>query len=134
MPGARQAMITTNGHRTEINPESRALTLAVMARVQEEGLPLAVNDCSMQSKFRQLRGRRRSLSPLVKASYEKLVADQVLESYCFYWDENESRFCHPDSIAETRRKYPDYQVVRLVRRAPLSLQDNEKWIAFEKLK
>ena len=133
MPGVRQGIVTVDGHRTAINPQSRALTLAVMARVQERGLPLAVNDCSMQSKFRQLRGRRRNLSPLVKAPHEKLVADQVLESYCLYLNEDDIRFCHPDSIREMWRQYPQYQVVRLVRRAPLSLNEGENWIAFEKL-
>jgi len=70
MPGARRAIVTADGHRSEINPDSRALTLAVMQRVCDEGLPLSVNDCSLQSKIRQLRGRRKSLAPLVKASHE----------------------------------------------------------------
>jgi hypothetical protein len=132
MSGARQAIITADGHRTEINPESRALTLAVMKRVQDENLPLSVNDCSMQSKIRQLRGRRRSLAPLVKAPHERLVDDQVYESYCAYRGE-EVYFFHPDSIHEMRQRYPDYQFVRLARTAPLSLSDRGRWIAFEKL-
>jgi pyruvate formate-lyase activating enzyme-like uncharacterized protein len=133
MPGARQAIITADGHRTEINPESRALTLAVMKRVQDEGLPLSVNDCSMQSKIRQLRGRRRSLAPLVKAPHERLVDDQVYESYCAYRDGGEFHFLHPDSLTEMRQRYPDYQFVRLARTAPLSLNDRGRWIAFEEL-
>jgi len=134
MPGARRAIITADGHRTEINPESRALTLAVMSKVQDEGLSLSVNDCSMQSKIRQLRGRRRSLASLVKAPHERLVEDQVYESYCAYrGEEEEVHFFHPNSIRETRRRYPDYQFVRLVRTAPLSVKDSGRWIAFEEL-
>ena len=133
MPGARRAIITADGHRSEVNPESRDLTLAVMKRVQDENLPLLVNDCSMQSKIRQLRGRRRSLAPLVKAPHEMLVEDQVYESYCAYRGEEEVVFFHPDSLREMRQRYPDHQFVRLVRTAPLSLNDRGRWIAFEEL-
>jgi pyruvate formate-lyase activating enzyme-like uncharacterized protein len=133
MAGARRAVVTADGHRTEINPESRALTLAVMAKVQEEGLPLSVNDCSLQSKLRQLRGRRRSLAPLVKAPHERLVDGRVYESYCAYRGADEVHFFHPDFIREMRQKYPGYQFVRLVRTAPLSWMDNGRWITFEKL-
>ena len=132
LAGARQAIVTPDGHRTEINPESRALTLAVMVKVQEEGLPLSVNDCSLQSKLRQLRGRRRSLAPLVKAPYERLVEGRVYESFCAYRAE-EVHFFHPDSIQEMRYKYPDHQFVRLVRTAPLSLKDSGRWVVFEEL-
>jgi pyruvate formate-lyase activating enzyme-like uncharacterized protein len=132
MAGARRAIVTEDGHRTEINPESRALTLAVMVKVHEEGLPLSVNDCSMQSKIRQLRGRRRSLAPLVKAPYERLVEDRVYESYCAYRGD-EAHFFHPDALHEARQKHPAFQFVRLVRTAPLSLQDSGRWIAFERL-
>ena len=133
MAGARRTVITADGHRTEINPKSRALTLAVMRRVQDEDLPLSVNDCSLQSKIRQLRGRRRSLAPLVKAPHERLVEDRVYESYCVYRDEEEVQFCHPDCLEEMRQTYPHHQFVRLVRTAPLSLQDSGRWITFEKL-
>ena len=131
MAGARRAVVTADGHRTKINPESRALTLTVMERVQEEGLPLSVNDCSLQSKLRQLRGRRRSLASLVKAAHEKLVEGRVYESFCAYQDED-VHFFHPDSIGEMRQQYPNHQFVRLARTAPLSLKDKGRWIVFEK--
>jgi pyruvate formate-lyase activating enzyme-like uncharacterized protein len=133
MPGARRAIITADGHRTEFNPESRDLTLALMKRVLDESLPLSVNDCSMQSKIRQLRGRRRSLAPLVKAPHERLVDDRLYESCCAYRGEEELHFFHPDSLSEMRQRYPDYQFVRLARTAPLSLNDRGRWIAFEEL-
>lgn len=135
MAGARLAVVTADGHRTAIDPHSRALTLAVMKRVQDEDLPLSVNDCSLQSKIRQLRGRRRSLAPLVKQPYERLVDGQVYESYCVYggWGDQEVHFFHPDSLGEMRQRYPDHQFIRLVRTAPLSLQDSGQWIAFEML-
>lgn len=133
MTGARRAIVTRDGHHSQINPESRALTLAVMKKVQDEGLPLSVNDCSLQSKIRQLRGRRRSLAPLVKAPHEKLVGDETYESCCAYRGEGEIQFFHPDSLPEMRRRYPDYRFVRLVRTASLSLQDRGRWVVFETL-
>jgi hypothetical protein len=132
LPGVRRSIVTADGHRSEISPHSRALTLAVMQCVVDEGLPLAVNDCSLQSKIRQLRGRRQSLVPLVKASHERLVGGEVYESYCAYRGE-EVRFFHPDSLHEMCRRHPDYQFVRLVRTAPLSLIDSGRWVAFEEL-
>lgn len=133
MPGARQPIVTADGHWSEINPGSRSLTLDVMRRVQDEGLPLAVNDCSLQSKIRQLRGRRRSLVPLVKEPHEKLIGAEVYESYCAYRGGAEVHFFHPDVLDEMRRRYPNREFVRLVRTAPLSIRDPGKWIAFEPL-
>ncbi len=132
MAGARRAIVTVDGHYSEINPESRALTLAAMKKVQDDDLPMSVNDCSLQSKIRQLRGRRRSVLPLVKAPYERLVEDEALESYCAYRGE-EARFFHPDSLSDMRQRYPGYQFVRLARTAPLSVQDGGRWISFERV-
>jgi pyruvate formate-lyase activating enzyme-like uncharacterized protein len=133
MGGARRPFVTADGHRAAIHPDSRTLTLAVMQRVQEEGLPLAVNDCSLQSKIRQLRGRRRCLAPLMKEPHEKLVGGNVYESYCVYGDGVQARTFHPDALDEMRHRYPDHQFVRLVRTAPLSIRDPGKWISFELL-
>ena len=146
MPGPRQDVVTADGHRSAVHPRSRALTLAVMERVQEKGLPLAVNDCSLQSKLRQVRGRRRNLAPLVSAPYEKLIADQAYESCCAYLRRSrlqavrppdtagqEVHFFHPDALEAMRQRYPGHAFVRLVRTAPLSLQDRGRWIVFEKL-
>ena len=132
LPGPRQKVVTADGHPTEVHPESRALTLAVMKHVQAEGLPLAVNDCSLQSKLRQLRGRRRSLAPLVLAPYERLVGDQACECACA-WRGEEVHLFHPDALGSMRRQYPDYDFARLARTAPLSLHDRGRWIVFERL-
>ncbi len=132
MPGLRCAILLKDGHRTDVNPESRFLTLTVMKKVQGDNLPLSVNDCSMQSKIRQLRGRRRSLAPFLKETYEKLQ-DEVYECYCAYRNQEDYFFLHPDSIHQTRRIHPDYRYVRLARTAPLSLSDKGHWTAFEHL-
>ncbi|MBN1201615.1 MAG: 4Fe-4S cluster-binding domain-containing protein [Anaerolineae bacterium] len=131
LSGPRQTVITPDGHRTAIHPDSRALTLAVMRRVQAERLPLSVNDCSMQSKFRQLRGRRRCLAPLMRAPHEQ-HSDTVYESCCAFWGDD-VRFFHPDALADRRREFPDHRFVKLTRIAPLSVFDDPLWIAFEEL-
>lgn len=130
LPGPRRLVVTEDGHTTETDPESRALTLAVMAKVNEEKLPIAVNDCSMQSKLRQVRGRRRSLRPLTQAPYEKAVGDQGLETICLC-NEEQLVFCHPD--ASLPEEVLNYRVFRLIRNAPLSRAEPNQWIAVEEL-
>ena len=131
MPGPRWPFVTEDGHRSAINPESRSLTLAVMQRVQQDRLPLSVNDCSLQSKLRQLRGRRRNLAPLVREPHENLIEDQAYESYCAFQGKDEVHFFHPDARDEMRQRYPQHRYARLVRTAPLSIHDPGRWIVFE---
>lgn len=128
LPGPRQEFITADGHRSAVHPGSRPLTLEVMHHIH-----LAVNDCSLQSKLRQLRGRRASLASLVQAPYEKPVDGQGYESCCAYRDEEDYFFFSPDPLAEVRRHFPHHRFVRLVRTAPLSVRDPGRWIAFEEL-
>lgn len=130
MPGARQDIVTPDGHRSAIHPGSRDLILAVMLRVQDEGLPLAVNDCSLQSKMRQLRGRRRCLAPLTGEPHETLVDGWLLESYCAYKD-GDLLFFSRDSLAEMQDRCSGYRFARLARTAPLSAGDPGRWVVFE---
>jgi hypothetical protein len=69
----------------------------------------------------------------MKEPHEKLVGGSVYESYCVYGDGIQARTFHPDALDEMRRRYADGQFVRLVRTAPLSIHDPEKWISFEPL-
>jgi pyruvate formate-lyase activating enzyme-like uncharacterized protein len=131
MTGKRQIVSLPDGHRSWIDPESRDLTLAVMKKVADENLPLMVNDCSLQSKLLQMRGRRRSLSPLSREPYERLESDETLVSFCVYQDENECHFIHPERLPEMRVRFPGQRVVRLVREAPLSLHGRKRWLAME---
>lgn len=131
MPGARQAICLEDGHRAEINPDSRLVTLAVMEAVGEKKLPLSVNDCSLQGKLRQVRGRRQSLMPLTKRPAEQLAEGETFVSYFAYRNEWEYCFCHPDSAPEFRALHPDYKMVRVTRIAPLSLNGVEQWISCE---
>lgn len=130
LSGARQDVVTHDGHHGAVHPESRALTLTVMRYVQESGLPLSVNDCSLQNKLRQLRGRRRSLAPVARSPYERLYRDEFLESCCV-WQGEQVRFFHPDALDDMRRRYPGHRFVHLVRTVPLSLQEEGRWIDFQ---
>ena len=131
LAGPRREVIADDGHRTAIDPRSRLLTLAVMRRVQEQALPLAVNDCSLQSKLRQVRGRRRSLAPLVQAPHERLLADEVLESYCAYRSPEDYHFLHPDELVGASRRWVGYRLMRLARTAPLAAGDPGRWLVCE---
>lgn len=133
LQGARQLLVTEDGHRTEFNPHSRSLTAAVIRRVLELGLPLAVNDCSMQSKLRQVRGRRRSLAPLTLHAHERLVAGPYFESCFAALNSEQGWFFHPDAFNEIILHYPTARLFRLVRRAPLILNGFEDWVVWEEV-
>lgn len=134
MPGRRVSVMTEDGHVTAIAPDSRRLTLRVIRQVQELALPLAVNDCSLQSKLLQLRGRRRCIAPLLLAPYEKLIAGYLYESGCAYKEGGEMQFFHPDALTEAKQAYPGYHFIRLARLAPLSLDDFGQWVVFEEFR
>lgn len=129
LPG--RPVTTTDLHATAIDPASRRLTLEVMAKVAREALTLSVNDCSLQSKLRQVRGRRRCLAPLTKAPYEVAVGDDIFETICAFVDDVSCQFVHPHLAGQMRARNPEFSFVRLARTAPLSLADPGKWIAFE---
>ncbi len=131
LPGPRRDFVTPDGHRGSISRDSRALTFEVMRRVQDDELGISVNDCSLQSKLRQLRGRRRSLAPVVQSEHEKFLDEGLLESCCAFRDARDYFLFHPDTLAEVRRKHPGHTIVRLARTAPLSIRDPGKWVRCE---
>ena len=130
MAGERLEFIAPDGHVAMFNPESRELTLAVLARVAEQGLPLAVNDCSMQSKMRQLRGRRRNIYRVLRPETEKLVDDREYETICAFTAQD-GLFIHPDDYPQAHSHLPGYRFARLRRLAPLALQAQPQWISCE---
>jgi hypothetical protein len=132
LPGPRHPIVTPDGHQSALHPGSRALTLEVMQRVQELGLPLSVNDCSLQSKLRQLRGRRRCLEPLVRAAHEEQVGE-TFQSCAACQGAEEVLFFGPRQHEEMRRAHPGRRFFRLTRTAPLSIHDRGRWIGFERL-
>lgn len=136
LPGPRTAMRTPDGHFTEFHPLSRPLVLRVMQQIQAQGLPLAVNDCSMQNKLRQVRGRRALMGRLAHnqpGSTEKLGPDGLLESICALGDQEQAVFIHPDDFEEARDDYPGWRFARLWRVPPLSVFTSSPWQRYEEI-
>ena len=129
LSGDFKTLTLEDGHQTDFCYQSRLLTLNVMKTVLAKKIPISVNDCSSQSKIRQLRGRRRSLSPLVKKPYEKMIADNFLERICVIKNKDDYQFIHPDLVSDMKGKKPHYRFVKIIRSAPLSIYDKEKWIS-----
>ncbi len=121
---------TPDGHATAIHQGSRPLVLKVMQAVHAAGLPLAVNDCSMQNKLRQVRGRRALLARAIEGlpgSYEKIGADGYLHSLCAYDADGETVFLHPDRLEQVREEYPGFHIIELRRMPPLSMDEQPRW-------
>ena len=131
MSGERQEICLADGHTSALHPGSREMILEIIQRVQQEGLPLNVNHCSLPNKLHQIRGRRSSLLPLTKAKEEKLVGGESLESFCLFNEQGQLLKVHPDDLPEARTCYPGLRCARLVRTAPLGLRDPGRWVRFE---
>jgi len=134
MEGQRQSIRTGAGHLVSFNPASRRLTLSVMQKAREKGYPLSVNDCSLQSKIRQVHGTRKALTPLLLGEHEKFVGYEVYETCCAFRDKNDVHFFHPDSMPEMRSHFSkDYRFYKLARTAPVSIKDKGRWVSFEEI-
>jgi len=133
LKGKRIPFVTLDGHFTEVAPVSRFLTLAVMKFVSNERLPLSVNDCSMQSKLRQLRGRKRSLIPLTKQHYELACADGTYLTTYVSLEGEEGFFVHPDLYGENRSTMTGGRAYNVKRSQPLSLTDPGRWLSVEEI-
>jgi pyruvate formate-lyase activating enzyme-like uncharacterized protein len=135
MEGERKTIRTGAGHLVTYNPHSRKLTLSVMQKVLESEIPLSVNDCSLQSKIRQVHGIRNALAPLMLKEHEKYVDCEVYETCIAFRDENDYNFFHPDSVPEIRSRFPnDYKFFKLARTAPVSVTDRGRWVSFEEIR
>jgi uncharacterized protein len=136
LPGPRVEVRTPDGHVTAIHPHSRALTLRVMQAVQAQGLPLAVNDCSLHNKLRQVRGRRALVGRLLErlpGATETLGADGSLHTLCGFSVMGEVRFFHPHSLAAARAAHPTWRFAHLRRLPPLSPRAQTPWEFLEEL-
>ncbi len=130
MGGARVACVMPDGHRCSVNPGSSELVRTVLRRVATDNLPLAVNDCSLRNKARQMRGRRRLLAPFVLQPHERLREDGLAESICLF-SADRVEFVHPASLDEPRRLRTGWQQARLRRQLPLDIEHHGEWVYFE---
>jgi pyruvate formate-lyase activating enzyme-like uncharacterized protein len=131
LPGAFEELRLEDGHQTGYHPASRALVASVMTKVQQESIPLSVNDCSLRNKLRQVRGRRRNIASLIGQPFEKLLDDTFLESVCAFRSPSDFRFVHPDHVIPFWAE--GYRFLRLVRTCPLAVKDPGIWVAASSL-
>lgn len=123
-PGERIAYTLDDGHVTHINTASRGLIRDVTQRVYLDGLPLSVNACMLQTKIRQVRGRRRSLTPITQQPYERFDGTFFETIQIIQGDQR--AFIHPDQV--TTELAAQHDLHRLRRLAPMSVFQNTPWI------
>lgn len=133
LPGARRHCRMPDGHSCEVNPESAELVDEVFRRVEADKLGLAVNYCSLGSKIRQLRGRRRMLAPITLKPWEVLYGEDEAESFCFF-NSTTCRFAHPEVLASRSARSGCLGVARVRRLLPLAPRGPGQWTHFELLK
>jgi pyruvate formate-lyase activating enzyme-like uncharacterized protein len=136
LAGPRRGVCTPDGHRTEIHPTSRDLTFGVMQEVQRTGLSIAVNDCSMQNKLRQVRGRRMLIGRFLSQapdSSDCLDDAGLLATMCAFDEEGHHFFFRGEQLAEFRKYYPQYRFVKMWRVPPLSIFAPKTWLKFEEI-
>jgi len=117
MAGVRERRAMPDGHACEVDPGSAALIREVLARVSADGVPLAVNDCSLRSKAHQLRGRRAMLAPFTLQEHEVLRPDGLAESLVVLSEDG----------GQGRR------AARALRLLPLELGGRGRWVGFDLL-
>ncbi len=124
LPGPSEIFTMPDGHQAHLNGDSRHLIHTILCHVYENGLPLHVNACLIQTKVRQIRGRRRSLAAITQQPDE--LFDGTFFDTVRVFDGERWRFVHPDAV--TKQTAPDWQKQRLRRLAPLSLAEHELWM------
>jgi len=129
MPGAREKCRMPDGHACEFNPYSSDLVADVLSDIDSGSLTISVNYCSLASKARQLRGRRRMMAALTLQPYEQLCMDDEAESVC-YFNSTRCEFAHPDTLTDMERRAPWTGTAVVRRLLPLSATGPGQWTHF----
>lgn len=130
MVGARALCRMPDGHVCAFNPRSSELVADVLRDIESGGPTLAVNYCSLASKARQLRGRRRMMAAHTLQAYERLRADGEAESICYFSD-TRCEFAHPATQQDPNRHPAGFGVAFVRRLLPLTLKGRAQWTHFE---
>ena len=130
LEGDFMTLVLEDGHRTLIENQSRAAILEIIYAARQKAPNLSVNECSIQGKLGQIRGRRRNMARVLKKSFERLCDDGCLES-CFSW-RSESDFLFSKSFEEAPKGQEEapWHHIKLKRRPPLTLVGDSDWITF----
>jgi uncharacterized protein len=130
LAGPSRPFMMPDGHACRVASGSRELTAAIIAHVRDRALPLSVNDCSMQSKVRQMRGRLRLAATAARRSHERVTAVGLLESVAV-WRGSEVRLEHPDAVNVNALKQAGWQLVRLARSVGVRPDADSRWVRCE---
>jgi pyruvate formate-lyase activating enzyme-like uncharacterized protein len=130
MPGAREHCRMPDGHVCEFNPRSSDLVADVLRDIDSGGLALAVNYCSLASKARQLRGRRRMMAAYTLQAYEHLCEDGEAESICYFSD-TRYQFAHPATLADSKQRPAGFGAALVRRLLPLTPEGPGQWTHFK---
>ncbi|MCB8945651.1 MAG: radical SAM protein [Ardenticatenaceae bacterium] len=120
LAGHRHVYKLADGHVTHINADSRNLICEVMLYVQKMSFTFSVNACLLQTKIRQVRGRRRNLAPLTQQPFERF--DGTFFETIRVTEGDQYVFVHPDDVV-----WEEINMQRLQRAAPLSLFEETTW-------
>jgi uncharacterized protein len=117
LPGLTNVYRLADGHVTHINAQSRFLIRDVMVYSQKMSFSFSINACLLQTKIRQVRGRRRNLAVLTQQPFERF--DGTFFETIQIPKGDQFVYVHPDDITDIAQERSNMQ--RLRRRAPLSL-------------
>lgn len=123
-------LIMDDGHRTKIELNSRIAIATVIAKVHQLRIALSVNDCSMQNKVRQVKGRRMAMARLAGIRTEKLDQNGNLRCW-FAWRDGSSLdgvIYHPGAFAQADDLQWNYIECR--QRMPLVAGGRLTWTSF----
>jgi hypothetical protein len=118
LPGERVLRTLPDGHVAHMSVHSRDLIREVLLQTKAQGLHFSVNACLLQTKIRQIRGRRNSLRPFTQQPHESFDGTHF-HSVCVE-REGRTEYVHPEA---EERSFEGAQSVQHVRRlAPLEIK------------
>jgi pyruvate formate-lyase activating enzyme-like uncharacterized protein len=130
LEGLRVPRVMPDGHFCEVDPRSPDLVCMIVEQAAMREIPLSINYCSLQNKWRQLRGRRRVLAPFVLRAHERLLPDGSAESACVF-DAGQVEWVHPTLLDETLGAHAGRPAALVRRLLPLGLEQQGQWTDFE---
>lgn len=131
LKGKFNKLTLEDGHITYISEESRKSIEDIMQAAHDQTPGISVNECSIQNKLRQIKGRRKNIAIITKEPFEVINKDGFLES-CFTWRSKlDYSFCSVNDPMVRDLKKNNY--VKLKRRPTLVLNNEKIWFDINSL-